>query len=235
MVLFFYLTGCIRSAIIKRKMRVFIMGQKSKLTGNRKFSFIRKELLKLYGDDTMKRIISLAENYYDNCEALCKNATQGEWQHLNGTILPTVAIYKALQEIDPDHALSHAHTIMMRMCKMGGNAIGMVLKFPGMKRVFMWLLPRMATRIFGPSCGFQYTNYEVSKTFLKMDMTDCPYCRYAKLLGCPELMRVFCDSDFATYGDLPGIRFERTQTLGTGGNCCDFKFTKVVKENTYEA
>lgn len=235
MVLFFYLTGYIRSDIIIRKMRVFIMGQKSKLTGNRKFSFIRKELLKLYGDDTMKRIIYLAENYYDNCEALCKNATQGEWQHLNGTILPTVAIYKALQEIDPDHALSHAHTIMMRMCKMGGNAIGMVLKFPGMKRVFMWLLPRMATRIFGPSCGFQYTNYEVSKTFLKMDMTDCPYCRYAKLLGCPELMRVFCDSDFATYGDLPGIRFDRTQTLGTGGNCCDFKFTKVVKENTYEA
>lgn len=39
-------------------------------------------------------------------------------------------------------------------------------------------------------------------------------------------MQVFCDSDFATYGNLPGIKFERTQTLGSGGQCCDFKFIR---------
>ena len=26
------------------------------------------------------------------------------------------------------------------------------------------------------------------------------------------------------YGDLPGIRFERAKTLGTGGDYCDFRF-----------
>ncbi|MBQ8603343.1 MAG: L-2-amino-thiazoline-4-carboxylic acid hydrolase [Oscillospiraceae bacterium] len=35
----------------------------------------------------------------------------------------------------------------------------------------------------------------------------------------------FCDSDIYCYGNLPGIKFERTQTLGTGGSCCDFSFT----------
>ena len=66
-----------------------------------------------------------------------------------------------------------------------------------------------------------------------MDMTACPYCRYAKKLNCPELMPIFCDSDFATYGNLPGIRFERTQTIGTGGNCTaldvnQFQATAIV-------
>lgn len=59
-----------------------------------------------------------------------------------------------------------------------------------------------------------------------MDITTCPYCRYAKSLGCPELMSVFCDSDFATYGNLPGIKFKRSQTLGTGGSYCDFRFIR---------
>ena len=37
------------------------------------------------------------------------------------------------------------------------------------------------------------------------------------------------ESDFATYGNLSGIVFERTQTIGTGGNLCDFKFSRIDK------
>lgn len=202
------------------------MKQKSKLTRNRKFGFIRKELVKLYGEDTTKQITFRAEKYYADCELLCQNASEGEQQHLDGTILPTVAIYKALLETDPEHALKSAHTVMMNLCEMGGAVAGKLMKLPGMKSAFMWLLPKMALTMFGENCGFQFRNYEVSKRMLKMDMTACPYCRYAQVFECPELTPVFCDSDFATYGNLPGIKFERTQTLGTGGSCCDFKFTR---------
>lgn len=202
------------------------MGKKSKLTSNRKFGFIRKELVKLYGEETTAKIVALAEKHYADCERLCQGASEGEWEHLSGTILPTVAIYKALLEIDADHALTNAHGIMMELCEKGGAVVGKMMKLPGMKSLFMWLLPKMAAKLFGPSCGFAFENYEASKTMLRMDMTACPYCRYAQKLGCPELMPVFCDSDFVTYGNLPGIRFKRTQTLGTGGKCCDFKFMR---------
>lgn len=202
------------------------MKHKSKLTRNRKFGFIYKELMKLYGEETTKQITTRAERHYTDCELLCINASKGERQHLDGTILPTVALYKALLEIDPENALKSAHTIMMNLCKMGGTVVGKVMKLPRMKSLFMWLLSKMAVNMFGPSCGFRYENYEVGKRILKMDMTDCPYCRYAKLLGVPELTYVFCDSDYATYGNLPGIHFVRTQTMGTGGNCCDFRFTR---------
>lgn len=202
------------------------MRHKSKLTGNRKYRFICKELIKLYDEDTTQQVTALAEKHYADCELLCQNASEGEWQHLSGTILPTVSLYKALLEIDPGNALKSAHAVMLNLCEMGGAVAGKMMRLPGMKELFMWFLPKMAIKLFGESCGFQYENYEVSKHMLKMDMTACPYCRYAKLFGCPELVPVFCDSDFATYGNLPGIRFERTQTLGTGSSCCDFKFTR---------
>lgn len=202
------------------------MRHKSKLSSNRKYHFICKELIKLYGEDTTQQITALAEKHYADCELLCQNASEGEWQHLSGTILPAVSLYKALLEIDPENALKSAHTVMLKLCEMGGAVAGKMMKLPGMKEFFMWFLPKMAVKLFGESCGFRYENYEASKHMLKMDMTDCPYCRYAKLFGCPELMPVFCDSDFATYGNLPGIRFERTQTLGSGSSCCDFKFTR---------
>lgn len=203
------------------------MKHRSRLTGGWKFGFIRKELIRLYGEAATGQIIARAERHYADCEALCRNAPEGERTHLNGTILPTAALYKALLETDPGNALDSAHRVMMKLCEMGGAAAGRMMKLPGMKALFMWLLPKMAVSMFGERCGFRYENYEADRRLLKMDMTACPYCRYAKLFGCPELISVFCDSDRAVYGDLPGIRFERTQTLGTGGACCDFKFTRV--------
>ena len=37
---------------------------------------------------------------------------------------------------------------------------------------------------------------------------------------------LFCEVDNATYGGLRKLGFARTQTLGYGGDCCDFHFFK---------
>lgn len=202
------------------------MNKKSKLTSNFRFLLIRKELIKLYGDDTTDRIVALAEQYYADGEQQCRNAAKGEWEHLHGTILPTVSVYKAVQSIDPENALTSAHTVMMNVCEIGGSFMAKILKLPWMNAAFMRLLPKFAENQFGERCGFRYENYKATNRALQMDMTACPYCRFARKLGCPELIPVFCDSDLAVYGNLPGIRFERTETLGTGGTCCDFRFIR---------
>lgn len=44
--------------------------------------------------------------------------------------------------------------------------------------------------------------------------------------GCPEACRFFCECDNYAFGDLKRVGFHRTQTLGTGGDCCDFHFYK---------
>ena len=55
-----------------------------------------------------------------------------------------------------------------------------------------------------------------------MDILKCPYCKYCLELGCPELTPLFCENDDYVYGNVSGLRFTRTQTLGKGGDRCDF-------------
>ncbi len=59
-----------------------------------------------------------------------------------------------------------------------------------------------------------------------MDVTSCPYNRYLTQLGCPEITKLFCENDDRMYGDLPGLDFIRTKTIGKGGDCCDFYMRK---------
>lgn len=202
------------------------MACQANLKKNEKYPFIRRALKKRYDKAALADVLRRAEVHYADLAARCAGATPGEWFHLNNTILPTAAIYKALLETDRENALAVTHSALIDLCQTGNRVMQVVLRIPGMKGLFMQLLPKMALKMFGHESGFDYTNYSADKTHLAMDTTFCPYCKYAQLLGVEALMPTFCESDFATYGGLPGIRFERTQTLGTGGDMCDFRFTR---------
>ena len=196
------------------------------LRKNTKYPFIRHALAKRYDKAALTDILRRAENHYAALSAQCEGATPGEHFHLDNTILPTAAIYKALLEVDSANALAVTHEALISLCQTGNRMMRLILRVPGMKGLFMRLLPKMALKMFGRESGFDYTNFHADKAHLTMDTTVCPYCKYARLLGVEALMPTFCESDFATYGGLPGIRFERTQTLGTGGSCCDFRFIR---------
>ncbi len=191
-----------------------------------KLGFIRWRLIKIYGKEKTVIIVELAQKHYQECLALCKDASKGERTHLEDTILPTTVVYKALLEVDSENALKNTNDIIINLCEMGGSILDNMLKIPGMTAVFMKLLPKMALKLFGRECGFDYINFEASSDMMQMDMTMCPYVKYAKRFQVDELMPVFCNSDFATYGNLSKISFRRTETLGTGGSKCDFKFVR---------
>ncbi|MBQ6238916.1 MAG: L-2-amino-thiazoline-4-carboxylic acid hydrolase [Firmicutes bacterium] len=63
----------------------------------------------------------------------------------------------------------------------------------------------------------------MTNTAIRVDITACPYHKYFAEAGCPELCKGACISDDACYGQLKHIEFKRTQTLGRGGECCDFQ------------
>ncbi len=194
-----------------------------------KLGFIRRRLIKIYGKEKTVIIVELAQKHYQECLALCKDASKGERTHLEDTILPTTVVYKALLEVDSENALKNTNDIIINLCEMGGSILDNMLKIPGMTAVFMKLLPKMALKLFGRECGFDYINFEASSDMMQMDMTMCPYVKYAKRFQVDELMPVFCNSDFATYGNLSKISFRRIETLGTGGSKCDFKFVRTDK------
>ena len=193
----------------------------------KKLRYIRRELIKLYGKEKANVVVVLAQKHYQECLLLCKDASTGEFMHLENTILPTTSFYKALLEVDNENALKNTNVIIIGLCEKVAKVLNSMLKLPGMKSVFMKVMPKMAMKMFGRECGFDYENFETNENMLQMDMTMCPYVKYAKRLKVEELTTIFCESDFATYGELSGIAFERTETLGTGGNKCDFKFSRT--------
>ena len=188
--------------------------------------YIKKELMKLYGKKQTEVIIQFANEYYLELTSLCQNASKGEWIHLENTILHVTSFYKALLQVDRENALNHTRKILIDLCETGGQVLDTFLKIPGMTSIFMMILPKMATKMFGQECGFDYEHLQITKSSIQMDMTVCPYLKYARLFDILELMPIFCESDFATYGKLSKISFIRNETLGTGGNKCDFKFIK---------
>ena len=114
----------------------------------------------MYGNEATAGIIESAGKYYNECLALCENVAKGEFMHLENTILPTTSFYKALMEIDSENALKNINFIITSLCKKGNRILNRMLKFPGMKSVFMKILPKMALKIFGRECGFDYKNFQ---------------------------------------------------------------------------
>ena len=97
----------------------------------------------------------------------------------------------------------------------------------GNEQLLYRLWDPISRKMFGESCGFQNVFYPREKGAYRMDVVACPYNRYFTELGCPELTKIFCENDERTYGNLPGLQFIRTSTLGKGGERCDFYLKKV--------
>lgn len=60
------------------------------------------------------------------------------------------------------------------------------------------------------------------------DMTDCFYHKVLTAYGTTELTVHYCKVDDLLYGNLPGIKWERTKTLGRGDDCCNFGFSRMA-------
>lgn len=91
----------------------------------------------------------------------------------------------------------------------------------------MKVFSKMIDSSYGEKQGFRSKFYARDKHELNFDILECPYKKYYTLIGCPELCQYNCLSDEACYGHMKKVKFVRTETLGRGGDCCDFRFKRV--------
>lgn len=148
-------------------------------------------------------------------------------------LLPMIALYEKAKELtgSRDEALAFfdqwAFIEAEKMMKYARALMKLGL-YRLMPALCEWLLPRM----FGHAAGFDYRRVPGAPTFAA-DMTRCPYVETCAKYGVPELAQISCRADDITYGNLhPHLIWARTQTLGTGGSCCDFRL--YVKKGTEE-
>ncbi len=148
--------------------------------------------------------------------------------HTDRYIFPSSAIYLSLKECTDENT---AYRIIERSATaLTGKAAGIlnaVLKIPGMKSLFIRMMKTLCEKMYGKDNGFENVYYPDQKDEFRMDITACPFCRYFAETGCPELTKIFCENDDRVYGNLSGIEFRRTSTLGKGSDRCDFYFRRV--------
>ena len=72
---------------------------------------------------------------------------------------------------------------------------------------------------YSPNDG-KFAEIEADSRHYRVDVLQCPYMKYCKLLGCKELTVTFCLSGNRVYGNMCGITFERQGTIGRGHDKC---------------
>ncbi len=166
------------------------------------------------------RLAALLEQYASLPKGVCF--------HTENKILPAGAIYLTLKEsIGQPESYRIMEEATFKTADAAAKKLAALVQLPGMRSLFVKAWDPLTRKLFGENSGFQNVFYPKQKGAYRMDVVSCPYNRYFTELGCPELTKISCGADDHVYGNLPGLRFERTTTIGRGGKRCDFCIRKV--------
>ncbi len=152
---------------------------------------------------------------------------KGVTMHTDSFIFPAAAIYLAMKAMDPNMAYDVMKKTMAEKSTKKGQSIAKWCRIPGFRKFFLGMWDSLSHKMFGETAGFKNVFYPGEKGCFRMDIIQCPYNKYLTEQGCPELNILFCENDVHLYGNLPGLKFSRTKTIGAGDDLCDFKMELV--------
>ena len=183
---------------------------------------IEKWLIKTLGRKTGSRIADMQKKTAHRLIKSITGESRSRYKTLSETILPRIALYKALQQDSRLSAKAYGITRSYMIQVIGRQkhtSTATMEKFPGFyqlySRIFLWIMR---------TTDLQKSTQQAGKDYYDITITDCLWHNACVRYGCPELCRAFCEVDDITYGGLDKLGFTRTQTLGMGGTCCDFHF-----------
>ncbi len=191
------------------------------LDKSKKMIIIKKIAVKIIGNTETEKIWDTAREKLREILSRYENIPPKEQMHAN-LIFPHIAVYKSLLENHSDMAMEIMEKGEAAAAEKTVKLFQNVVKIPFGKAIFLKGFATGCKTGFGSDAGFRHVIYRADSKCYQMDVTACPYVKYCNAEGCGELTRIFCDIDVYAYGSLDGITFERTQTLGTGGEKCDF-------------
>lgn len=153
--------------------------------------------------------------------------------HTYRSIYPAIAAFEAMTEggISREDASGLLYRLMHQRAAKAAVVLRGLLCIPGLYHLIPRLFSAMTKKHYGEKASFQAEWHNQEKGSMQFDMTACPYQTICAAHGCPDLVPAFCDADDVTYGHMhPRLCWQRTQTLGRGGSCCDFHLFIIPKE-----
>ena len=182
-----------------------------------------KSLEKRFIDNGLSDLLD--DVYIRSAELISENQNVSKelYVHLE-QILPCIAFYEALLKKykDKETALKLFDEWAYDSINDVSEKLQKMMKI-GVYKVVPSLCGWLLNKFFGEKAGFKSREVPDAPKFAR-DMTVCPYYETCKRYGYPEITQFFCKSDDITYGNMhPNLIWGRTQTLGMGGECCDFR------------
>jgi hypothetical protein len=217
--------GALAALIVARRM--------SKPPQMPNFAAWRKALAEKRGESEAARLLASAQARYDELYAARARPTRRALRvHMERGILPGLALYQTLLEESGDRQAAVAEveslptstiTILSKLMPLLGRLPD---PFAAFRRITAWVVG-----VGFPAEGWQIAPVEASNDCIAFDVRRCFYLDVLARYGAPELTRVHCQGDDALFAMLPrSITWERTMTLGRGGDRCDFRWRRVAPE-----
>lgn len=184
---------------------------------------IKKYLISELGEDKENKLFTKQEKVLKEIISSIKDKSKNQRKTLINTILPRIALYKALkEEFQEEKVYEYMQKYMIDIvAKEKHELTAKMEKIPGFYRIYSKIFLRVVKKT-----DLWESTQEHGKDYFNVTMHKCLWHTACKENCCEELCRLFCDVDNITYGNLKKIGFSRTKTLGYGNDCCDFHFYK---------
>jgi hypothetical protein len=180
--------------------------------------------------DKAHQIVSKAGERYNDLYAERKRYdNRALRQHLEGNILPGIALYQTLLD-DPDTQQRSMDLVRVAFGEWAianrrpMERLGRLPIFYGLMRAVI----KVVMRLNFPAEGWETEWVETSGDEISFNMTRCFYLDVLDSYGVPELTAQYCRMDDLVYEDVsPHVKWDRKHTLGRGEECCDFRFERA--------
>ena len=205
----------------------------SKTQGDLLFNGCKKFIVDLLGEDQLDSVMKDAYKRYDELIEENKDEPKAMDPHTKARIYPAISVFESLLKAGctREQAAQVIYDHFDYSAKKGAKFLQTLLKIPGLYKKVPSFACKMIHKSFGADAGFQAQTKKLDRTGMHVDMLVCPYHQICQRYGCPEIVKAFCHSDDVAYGHMhPRLIWERTQTLGRGGECCDFIIDIQEKE-----
>lgn len=182
---------------------------------------MREFLLNEFGKEKGQQIYDKQQERLSLLISEIKGKSDSQIKTLKSSILPRIALYEVLEE-----NISDKKTAFKIVEKGFLQALQVVIdnlhKMEGNQDFYKNFCKNFAKDLEGDN--WQSTILENDDQVMRFNIEKCLWNDACIENNCPELCEMFCNGDNKCYESMKKMTFKRTQTLGTGGEFCDFKF-----------
>lgn len=140
-------------------------------------------------------------------------------------ILPSAALYLALQNHAPEQTLPLLRSYGTKMGNKIAGIVHAITSIPGVSKLMWKNAPKLMRNSSSPEKG--YTRRIVSETaeLVGVDILSCPLHNAAIKIGVPEAALMICAMDKAYMTGFKHICYTRTTSVAEGDECCDYRLS----------